>query len=254
MIPVIDGASSHLDYPSAVNCTLAAAVGILVLSILSDCVKASSRTFTCTFPPEKSSHVTAGDLQRVTGRLLGYRHVSSPQAQSQELANGMNGCALNLSIRRSPENTFRWELEEEGVVFTAETYQAALDGFIDQSLTLDLQPDTVTLGQTTVGAVVNKLANSRFSLLDYTQQTAPPGIADRAKWYDLGRMPKSFLEGKFITAIPAPTLDEMGISPSYKAHVLKTRGETQRLFHCLIAHHRARLLIAVRNHPLKESS
>lgn len=156
------------------------------------------------------------DVTRIGARVLGLRHVSSPEHMEKELKEGIKlGCSLNLSMRKSEHE---WEkcpfmcmdakilnMKSAEQAEILNKYQYAIDRFIAQSLAMD-------------GKDIDK---TRFMVVDYGYWKSPTDIDGR--FNGLGRIPKSSVDPDRLSPLtPHPNdLNSAELVPYYRTELLK---------------------------------
>lgn len=165
-----------------------------------------------------NAHFQISDIQLIAKKSIGLRHVSSHEAMTQELENGVAyGCAFNLTFQKSEHD---WEqgfeclpeelqsdLSVEAKLEKVQAYEQAVNGNLTSSIIFDLIERLYPIipGQTTYGQICSAIQNTKFLIIDYKQVFAVP--TDFPQYHQLGRFPKS----------PVPSTEIKGALSDFEA-------------------------------------
>ena len=211
-------------------------------------------SYSFSIPHNDEKHFRIDDIQRMANKAIGLRHVSSEEAATHELSNGVAfGCSFNLTFKQSehgdigfsrlPEELADPALSQEAKSKTLTKYEAAVDGHIMQSLVMDLGP-RIDLGRTTVGEVIDGLSQTYFLMIDYSNDYRP---TDFSQYGNLGRFPKRSIKPERIKHMLSPNWLAPDIVKMDRSKILMTTVESDRLFNKIIEATRVKLLELVRS-------
>lgn len=158
---------------------------------------------------DRNSHFQIDDIQRLSKKAIGLRHVTGRERALNEQKYGIkDGCAFNLTFQKGehswdagfehlPQEIVDQALTEDQKFDKIVKYDQAVSKGIKESITRAVAGKFV-LGQTTRADVYDSIKETCFLLIDYYRIGQP---TDFNLWNGLGRFPKMSIDPNRIKAV-----------------------------------------------------
>ena len=203
-----------------------------------------------------SSHFIVSDIQTIGNRILGLRHVSSPEHAQYESTNGMlNGCSLNLSFNECEhkmddcEKDFidlhtKIEFQDPQEIQRRITkYEDAINNFVEQSIHMDLQNPCQPVVGMKIGTFLETINKVRFLVIHYPPYEQP---TDCCSYGGLGRIPKTYVQAENISPLIPLAYNFCQLLYDNRDEIIESIEVAKEVYRIFTDHYRQSLLNHIR--------